>query len=221
VLVVIGVILAAMSIGRDLHRGAIGLQVYSNFVQPWAVAYNEYFARAYVVVGDDVNNPQLKVAATSDTPLCDSPAPPGGVDTLRTLMQSVGIEMPSGRAEGRESRMVFLDSNGNPQELRVCFENVEWYVWDPAAGASGDYVYKYVNVMVLSGLNPDMARRLDGIIDGTPQPCYGLFRVIDALPPDDPDCAWGADNRDAFGAGAYNIDENQVAVVTAHYRMNQ
>ena len=223
VLVVIGLIMAAFSIGRDLHRGAVGLQAYAKHVQPWAVAYNEYFARAKVVVGDNIpppGTPTLKVAAASDTRLCDTPAPTDGVGTLNTLMQSVGIEMPPGRAEGKESRFVYLDSNGNPQELRVCFENVQWYEWSPTAS---DYVYKYVNVMVLIGLNPDMARRLDGIVDGTPQPCYGQFRMSGALKPDDSDCEWGADNRDAFGGvpANYNLDESQVAVVTAHWRMDQ
>ena len=38
---------------------------------------------------------------------------------LRALMTRAGIRMPPGRAEGLEDRYVYLDTNGNPQEVQV------------------------------------------------------------------------------------------------------
>ena len=127
VLVVIGLILGAVSIGKDLQRNAEQQRIYAKFVQQWAVAYNEYFARTGVVVGDSQILPTLRVNSGT-TALCDENANNNSVSvgTLYALMDAVGIEMPPGRAEGREGRYAYLDSNGNPQEVQVCFQNVAW-----------------------------------------------------------------------------------------------
>ena len=129
VLVVIGIILGALSIGKDLHRNAVQQRIYSTFIQQWAVAYNEYFARTGVVVGDSQTNPTLLVNGAPNSLLC---GPLDGIplngytaaanDSLHNLMDSVGIEMPPGRAEGREDWYVYEDTNGNPMVIRVCFK---------------------------------------------------------------------------------------------------
>lgn len=220
VLVIVGLILGAVSIGKDLQRGAEQQIIHAKFVQPWAVAYNEYFARTGVVVGDDQTSPTLKVNA-SETILCD--ANDGTADELQDLMDQVGIEMPPGRAEGKEDRYIYLDTNGNPQEIRICFKNVAW-------PDSSDVSLNNKNVMVIRGLNPDLARNLDATIDGRPDARFGLFREADDL--NDPDGSvtgtasleWSEDNRVKYGQNlptAANLDENQVVVVTAVYRMNQ
>lgn len=217
VLVVIGLLLGAVSIGKDLQRGAEQQIVYAKFIQPWAVAYNEYFARTGVVVGDDQTSPTLKVNG-DETILCDDNSDAPG--ELHDLMDQVGIEMPPGRAEGKEDRYIYLDSNGNPQEIRVCFKNVEW-------PDSNGISLNNKNVMVIRGLNPDLARNLDAAIDGRPDARFGLFREADVL--DDPSGSvggtasleWSEDNRVSFGGAVNNRDEDQVVVVTAVYRMNQ
>ena len=228
VLIVIGLILGAVSIGKDLQRNAEQQKIYAKFVQAWAVAYNEYVARAGVVVGDNLAPliPNLKVNAGINI-LCDEIAnsQAAAVDRkLYGLMDSVGIEMPPGRAEGREARYVYLDSNGNPQEIEVCFQNVPW-------PDSTNVSNNNRNTMVLFGLTPDLARKLDSTIDGRPDARFGLFRQI--VPTQQSPCgpcagsgsvsvAWTPDNRARFGTvGTTNRDEEQVAVVTAFYRMNQ
>lgn len=216
VLVVIGLLLGAVSIGKDLQRGAEQQIIHAKFVQPWAVAYNEYFARTGVVVGDSQTTPTLKVNG-DETILCDSNT--GISDELHDLMDQVGIEMPPGRAEGKEDRYIYLDSNGNPQEIRVCFKNVAW-------PDSNDVSLNNKNVMVIRGLNPDLARNLDAAIDGRPDARFGLFREANDL--NDPtgsvggtaSLEWSLDNRVDFSGGVA-LDEDQVAVVTAVYRMNQ
>ncbi len=222
-LVVVGLLLGAVSIGKDLQRNAEQQIIYSKFVQQWAVAYNEYFARTGVVLGDDQAAPTLRVNQAALDPLCG--------EDIFDLMDAVGIEMPPGRSEGREDRYAYLDSNGNPMQIEICFLNAPW---------AEDLNNR--NVMVLRGLTPDLARNLDATIDGRPDAGTGLFRAAsDSTQPPFNDTTidvniavasvegtiglqptdWQRDNRQDFAGSADNHDEDQVVVVTALYRMNQ
>jgi hypothetical protein len=132
---------------------------------------------------------------------------------LRLMMQRAGVRMPPGRAEGSEDRYVYLDSNGNPQELQVCFQ------WNPPSTASGAG-----NVMVITGLTPDLARALDQMIDGKADAREGMFRQegVTNATNNAPGIEWNRVNTIAYGATAEtNLDEDQVATVIAHYKMNQ
>jgi hypothetical protein len=133
--------------------------------------------------------------------------------------------MPPGRAEGREDRYVYLDSNGNPQEIQVCFQ------WNPPGYAEGAG-----NVMVITGLIPDLARSLDQMIDGKPDALEGMFRqerggvANTALTNNAAGVEWGANNTQIYtGVNVYDqattagrrLDEDQVQTVVAIYKMNQ
>lgn len=263
VLIIIGLLVGAISIGRDLQRTAEYHKIKQKFVDQWVEAYNQYYLRAGVVVGDNQTEPRYMVAgATLAYPRNDGRAgvpgfgirglpgkvcrgqgyPPGEsgpfdrplarnqvidgrlVDTdLLSLMDRHGIRMPPGRSEGREDRYVYLDTNGNPQELQVCFQ------WNPAGQTSGSG-----NMMVIRGLTPDLARLLDEKIDGKADAREGLFRQQDTtsnvigsrgIAGDE----WGANNtfsreqqRQANSTDiGPNRDEDTVVLVTAHYKMNQ
>lgn len=232
VLVIIGVILGAVMIGRDAQRNAEYLRIRQTFVNQWAVAYNSYVQRTGVPVGDNVAAPRLMVnGAALAAPLggdltgvagpgalCEaaaSPGAPGATNlTLRAIILAVGIELPNGRGLGSEDRYVYLDTNGNPQELQVCFQ------WNAPATASGAG-----NVMVISGLTPDLAQSLDAAIDGQAAANVGSFRqagvaftggagaVATGVP-------WiGTNAQDVTGAAGTR--DTQVFTVTAHYKMNQ
>ena len=245
VLVVIGLILGAVSIGRDMQRNAEYTKIKQKFVDPWVSAYNSYYMRAGVVLGDSQVAPNFMIngadfggisgetgnmtGATAPAAICDGgAAQPGGQDQVRgaigTLydeMNRMGVTMPGGRAVGREARYLYLDSNGNPQELQVCFQ------WNPPGTASGSG-----NVMVISGLTPDLARALDQMIDGQADAREGVFRqagVATSGPRRQPGVEWAANNTIAQGgsgdhqaadAGSRQ-DEDQVMTVTAHYKMTQ
>ena len=126
--------------------------------------------------------------------------------------------MPPGRAEGFEDRYVYLDTNGNPQEIQVCFQ------WNNPGTAAGSG-----NVMVISGLTPDLARMLDQMVDGKPDAREGRFRQqgIGNGAGNAPGVQWGSNNQFAFteaapaAVGGTNLDESQVATVVAVYKMNQ
>lgn len=239
VLVIIGVILGAVMIGRDAQRNAEYLRIRQTFINQWAVAYNTYVQRTGVPFGDDLGAPRLMVngalyagplggdlsGAAEPAALCRGNAGPGmaraaaGPD-LRTLMLQAGVELPPGRGAGMEDRYVYLDTNGNPQELQVCFQ------WNRPGTASGSG-----NVMVISGLTPDLARSLAAGIKGNADASSGSFRQ-QGVAGDAGGAAhlWQGDNTQAMGGAAaaaaagarapVNRDA-QVMTVVAHYRMNQ
>jgi prepilin-type N-terminal cleavage/methylation domain-containing protein len=245
VLVIIGLILGAVSIGKDVQRNAEYARIKQKFIDQWAVAYNVYGQRTGYPLGDSQQEPRYMVngakyegsgdvvsggnmsGVTVPAAICHGAkaakmtrAADAEVD-LRTLMQRVGVRMPPGRAEGREDRYVYLDSNGNPQEIQVCFQ---WNAPSTAAGAG--------NVMVIAGLTPDLARSLDQMVDGKPDAREGLFRQEGVLNTtlNTAGVEWGANNAQVYtgnnpidqatGAGDQR-DEDQVQTLVAIYQMNQ
>lgn len=250
VLAVIGLIIGAVAIGKDVQRNAEYTKIKNKFIDQWEQAYNQYYQRTGVVLGDSQTAPQNMVngerflaAGTRSGRNMTGVTPPNAIcraakgqdmargftagtdPDLRALMTRAGIRMPPGRAEGLEDRYVYLDTNGNPQELQVCFQ---WNVPlgnGSAANAVGDGMG---NVMVITGLTPDLARALDQMIDGKPDEREGRFRRQGVLNnaggtnPNEPGQEWQATNRDQFGTNNNRaFDEDQVAIVTAIYRMNQ
>lgn len=238
VLVIIGLILGAVSIGKDVQRNAEYTKIKQKFIDQWTVDYNAYTQRAGVVPGDNETQPRLMVnganytaggalpisggdmsGVTPPPAICRGAAGQGMSRTkepaadLRTLMQQAGVRMPPGRAEGSEDRYVYLDSNGNPQELQVCFQ------WNPPGDPAGSG-----NVMVISGLTPDLARTLDQMIDGKPDAQEGMFRQEGVAngTPGGPGVEWSLTNTAKYAGDANsNMDEDQVAVVVADLKMNQ
>jgi hypothetical protein len=165
---------------------------------------------------------------------------------LRELMTRAGVRMPPGRGEGHEDRFLYIDSNGNPAELQVCFQ------FNDAGVASGAG-----NVMVIRGLTPDLARFMDQVIDGKPDSREGRFRIqgrpqqTAANQANAPGNQWEANNTQgvAINVGSGNstqmnnsdaraavdntsgsaagtttgrtFDEDQVILLTAHWIMEQ
>lgn len=244
VLVVIGLILGAVSIGKDVQRNAEYTKIKQKFVDQWASAYNSHYLRAGVVIGDSQTQPRLMVnGATYNTAvagglisgqdmtdadepkaICEGGQAPNMAREedliLHREMDRHGVRMPPGRAEGFEDRYAYLDTNGNPQELQVCFQ------WNkPGTAASSG------NVMVISGLTPDLARALDQMIDGKADSREGLFRKYDIEEDGTegaPGIEWAANNSQAYGLDegsdddtSVNLDEDQVITVVATYKMNR
>jgi prepilin-type N-terminal cleavage/methylation domain-containing protein len=247
VLVIIGVILGAVMIGRDVQRNAEYTRIKQKFVDQWVVAYNTYSQRLGAPIGDNQSAPRLMVngfnfagngttlsggnmaGVTEPSAICRGNAGPGMVRAmqsgpnfdLRDLMRKAGVTMPPGRGEGLEDRYVYLDTNGNPQEIQICFQ------WNRPGTASGSG-----NVMVITGLTPDLARALDQAIDGKPDAQNGAFRqegVVRATGTAfDPGIQWAGNNtQDVTGTGGANdvnaaaTDADQVRVMVAHLKMNQ
>ncbi len=208
VLVVIGIILGAVSVGKDLQRNATYQKISQSFVQGWALAYQSYYTRVNVVIADNQTSPTLMVNSNNGE-VCGA--------ALQGFMDTAGVQMPPGRAEGSEDRYVYLDTNGNPQQVDICFDNIPWSVdgLNP-----GTYMLRNKNVMVIKGLTPDLARLLDNSVDGIGDARFGFFREsqytnnIAAAPQ-----VWSKTNTQNFANANVNQDESQVAILTAYYLM--
>lgn len=248
VLAVIGLIIGAIAIGKDVQRNAEYAKVKNKFVDQWEMAYNQYYQRTGVVVGDSQTQPRLMVNGANYAFVAGSPVsggdmskvttPPARVcdkadgdkmattdrdsttlTDLREKMSRTGIRLPPGRAEGFEDRYVYLDTNGNPQEVQVCFQ------WNKPGTPAGSG-----NVMIISGLTPDLARMLDQMIDGKPDAREGRFRMqgVEQGTPNGPGIEWVGNNTQTITSampknnelGAQH-DEAQVETVVAIYKMNQ
>lgn len=252
VLVIIGIIIGAVMIGRDVQRNAEYTRIKQKFIDQWVVAYNSYDQRFGAPVGDNQAAPRLMVAGadynaggsslsggdmtgqTSPGAICNKSTPTGTTppitaattngQKLRDMMRGAGINLPPGRGEGFEDRYVYLDTNGNPQEIQVCFQ------WNPPGTASGSG-----NVMVIAGLTPDLARSLDQMIDGKPDPQSGMFRQANVTGKKATDNAndngieWTGNNTNAMNTSAsqksvdagQSTDVEQVLTLVAYYKMNQ
>lgn len=211
VLIVIGLIVGAVSIGKDLQRNATYQQLNSVFIQSWVSAYQNYYSRVGIVIGDDPVSPSGRVNDGGGL-ICEA--------ELVQEMQRAGVATPTGRGNGNETRFAYLDSNGNPQQAEICFDNRDWSVPD----GEGAFMLRQRNVMVVYGLTPDLARHLDSQIDGRSDARFGQFR--EAGESDNiggNSLEWSADNLPTAGTG--NLGEAQVnriggAGESAHYLMN-
>ena len=219
-LVVIGLVLGAVAIGRDLQRSAANQRLSTDFVQGWQLAYEAFVNGVGYPPGDTATNPTGRINASTTTPgaqLCGT--------TMINAFLAAGIKLPDGRTEGQQDRYVYLDSNGNPQEVQVCFQNVDWA--EPGATVN-TYVTRPRNVMVLQRVTFSLAGALDQQIDGHSDARFGRLRAQDfandvtppAVPGTPHGLAWPIDDRMAFGSTTVTtLDESQVAVTTALFKM--
>ena len=210
VLVVIGIILGAVSIGKDLQRNASYQKISQSFIQGWALAYQNHFNRVNLVIADDdlIVGPTLRVNRGLGE-VCGA--------TLHLAMDNAGVRMPAGRSEGSEDKYVYLDSNGNPQQIDICFDNIPWSV---DGLTSGTYMSRNKNVMVIKGITPDLARLLDSSVDAIADARFGFFREstrvndLTATPR-----VWSKTNTQNIADANVNQDESQVAIMIAYYLM--
>lgn len=172
VLVIIGVILGAVSLGGDVLRSAQGQRIYSEFVSGWANSYSSYTNLKHIVPGDDPLNPTYVIKSPSGGKILCNDA--GALD-LTNAFFTQGITVPAGWTPGQEDRFVYQDSNGSPHELRVCLLTTFWAV--PGL-ESGLYVQEKKHVMQLTGLTVELAMQLDTLIDGRQDQRFGRFRSI-------------------------------------------
>ncbi len=245
VLAVIGLILGAVMIGQDVLRQGEYVKIRQKFLDQWKLAYDSYFNKTGVPIGDDPTAPQMIVngrnfggttggdmsqasvapycAATQSAHRLNANNPNTG---LRSEMIQQGITLPPGRGEGLEDRYIYQDTNGNPVEMQVCFQ------WNPPGTASGSG-----NVMVIAGITPDLARYLDQGVDGQADPEQGRFRQAAGqlgnqgsggqTGQGNTGNVWRGDATQSRGQRSANTqaanntaaDEQQVTLVTAHYKM--
>lgn len=204
VLVIIGLILSAVTVGKDLQRKADYRKAYTKFISGWKQAYDQFYQDFGYVVGD--NPPSGQFAPTGRvggiegnnyfnnmTCAVRGPAPvwngsseatnnnvsrPTLEEEMRrgeiAIPQGIGVgSMASGAGavedRGRACQYQYWDSNGVARTMEVSFRYLDTTTGPTSSGLAG-------NVMVISGLTPDIAKVFDIAIDGIEEAGAGRFR---------------------------------------------
>jgi prepilin-type N-terminal cleavage/methylation domain-containing protein len=201
VLVVIGLIIGALTVGKDVVRNAEYQKIAHKFVMEWKRGYDEHFQRAGVVLGDNQIAPTYMVdgkeawIAGGNLSGAVAGVPENYVNTGLRICKGQGYPKNSigaGDADLAQQDLRELmqkigirmpTGRGEGQEDRYVYNDsngnsVELQIcfqWNPPGTISGAG-----NVMVLRGLTPDLARYLDQIVDGKADALEGRFRQQDA-----------------------------------------
>lgn len=205
VMVVIGLILGAVMIGRDVQRNAEYQQVANRFAFEWKKLYDQYYQRAGVVIGDSQVAPTRMVNGAEAT-IGGQPADQGnsgGAAGLPENYANTGLRICNGEGYTRNDvgagdpelaiqnlsillQRIGLNSpagRGEGMGDRYLYTDSNGnpaelqicFQWNPPGTRSGAG-----NIMVLRGLTPDLARFLDQLVDGKADATEGRFRIQDA-----------------------------------------
>jgi len=204
VLAIIGLILGALMVGKDVQRNAEYQKIANKFVYGWRTAYNEYYQRTGVVVGDSQVSPTYMVDG-KETQIDGESASKGNVSgALAGLPENytnTGLKICNGQGYAADTVGDDDASLEENQNLRDLMERIGVRM-PPGRGEGKEDRYLYMdsngnatelqvcfewnppgtvsgagNVMVLRGLTPDLARYLDQLIDGKPDAQEGRFRI--------------------------------------------
>ncbi len=203
VLAVIGLIIGAIAIGKDVQRNAEYTKVSNKYLDQWKMAYDQYYQRTGTVVGDCQQAPSYMVNGAETTI-------GGAAACLRNGGQAVagipenfagtGFKICEGQgyAQGQTGDG---DVRLATQTLRTLMTrhgvrlppgrgegHEDRYVYQDTNGNSTEIQVCFQwnpagtasgagNVMVVRGLTPDLARYLDQIVDGKPDSREGRFRI--------------------------------------------
>lgn len=206
VLVIIGLILGAVAIGKDVVRNAEYQKVGNKFVYEWKKSYDQYYQRAGVQLGDSqvaptgmVNGDETRIGGQ----LASKGNLTGAVAGLPENYTNTGLRICHGQGYAQNSVGVG-DPNLAVQDLRALMQRIGVRM-PPGRGEGKEDRFEYTdsngnaaelqvcfqwnppgtisgagNVMVLRGLTPDLARYLDQLVDGKPDALEGRFRAQDA-----------------------------------------
>jgi hypothetical protein len=167
-LVIIGILVGAITSGRDVLRNARNMRLVNDFVAGWMMVYDLHLVQTGAVPGDSLDNPSRRVGNSTEA-LCNGE----NHFDLNNVFHAQGIRIPGGRGHNMEDRYVYQDSRGLNHELRVCFQNVEW---SDIGVSQGVYVVNRRNVMILQGVTPELSILIDQQFDGRVDARFGRVR---------------------------------------------
>lgn len=203
VLAVIGLIIGAVAIGKDVQRNAEYNKISNKFLDQWKMAYDQYYQRSGTVLGDCQQAPTYMVNGAETRIGGNGACQREGRQALAGIpenFEDTGMKICEGQGY-REGQVGVGDKLLAQQSLRDLM--IRHGVRMPPGRGEGHedrYVYQDTNgnptelqvcfqfnvagtasgsgnVMVIRGLTPDLARYLDQVVDGKPDSSEGLFRI--------------------------------------------
>ncbi len=203
VLVIIGLIIGAVMIGKDVQRNAEYQKVANKFVMDWKKSYDEYVQRTGVVLGDCQIAPTYMVNG-EETTIGGNPACQGNLNgALAGLPENygnTGLRICHGQGYVADTvgagdptlatadLHALMDRHGIRMPPGRGEGKEDRYLYNDSNGNATELQVCFQwnppatisgagNVMVLRGLTPDLARFLDQVIDGKPDALEGRFRI--------------------------------------------
>ncbi len=172
VLIIIGIILGAVVKGRDLIRSGEQKKLYNNFIKEWQIAYQNYFDRTGMILGDDPTAPDQSTSAARDG---RTGSGAGGVTVAATVAElagqltQVGLLAPPAGPTGVTNQRSYTASNGSRYVITLDFLSNTAY---------GNHVRLRAQLNGVGGflgLPNELGLALDTIIDGTANGLQGEF----------------------------------------------
>lgn len=204
VLAVIGLIIGAVAIAKDVQRNAEYQKAVNKFAYQWKMAYDQYYQRTGGVIGDCQQAPTYMVnGSETEIPAGTSACTRAGSMAVAGIPENFanrGLKICAG--QGYAPNTVGLgDASLATQNLRTLMTRAGVRM-PPGRGEGHEDRFLYVdsngnaaelqvcfqwntsgtasgagNVMVVRGLTPDLARFMDQVIDGKPDSREGRFRI--------------------------------------------
>lgn len=209
VLVIVAVMISAASTGADLYRQAVAVKIQNDFIQAWVRVWNDFYKLSgNVPPGDDRSDPTNFILKRKNTPLCNSET---SKDLSNTILSTTlnQVTLPTGNSIVSPDLFVYQDKNGISHQLKVCWMTVDWSV---QSGSVNRYVLKNAHVMLIEGLSPELALKLDVMYDDRIDARHGSFRQVsfaDSFKPESRN--WGKDA---------SYDSSQYVEVRAYLLLN-
>jgi len=205
VLAIIGLIIGAIAIGKDVQRNAEYTKIGNKYLSQWKMAYDQYYQRTGTVVGDCQQAPTHMVNGAQTTiagaPACARPGaqPVAGIPENFAL---TGLKICEG--QGYVAGQTGAGDTGLAAQTLRTLMTRHGVRLPPGRGEGHEDRYTYQdtngnatevqvcfqwnpagtasgagNVMVVRGLTPDLARYMDQVVDGKPDSREGRFRIQD------------------------------------------
>lgn len=203
VLAVIGLIIGAVAIAKDVQRNAEYQKVGNKFLYQWKMAYDQHYQRTGVVFGDCQQAPTYMVNGAGTTiGGVNACARPGqqAVAGIPENFANTGLKICEG--QGYAVNTVGIGDAGlATATLRALTAaagvrpppgrgegHEDRFVYQDSNGNSSEIQICFQwnpagtasgagNVMVIRGLTPDLARFIDQVVDGKPDSREGRFRI--------------------------------------------
>ncbi len=205
VLAVIGLILGAVAIAKDVQRNAEYQKAINKFVYQWKMAYDQYYQRTGGVLGDCQQAPTYMVnGAETEIPAGTNACNRAGSMAVAGIPENFsnrGRKICSGQGYAADTVGPGDAPLALTQNLRTLMTRVGVRM-PPGRGEGHEDRFLYIdsngnaaelqvcfqwntsgtasgagNVMVIRGLTPDLARFMDQAIDGKPDSREGRFRI--------------------------------------------
>lgn len=205
VLAVVGLIIGAVAIGKDVQRNAEYQKAINKFAFQWKMAYDQYYQRTGGVLGDCQQAPTYMVnGAETEIPAGTSACSRAGSMAVAGIPENFanrGRKICSGQGYASNTVGDGDAPLAQTQNLRTLMTRAGVRM-PPGRGEGHEDRFLYLdsngnatelqvcfqwntsgtasgagNVMVIRGLTPDLARFMDQVIDGKPDSREGRFRI--------------------------------------------